>query len=181
MSVVAISAEPSGLHSGRNRFLVRPHPVHERLKHIVMEGDAVAAFLAAVADIDVQNLEYVPFMRFMLAERLAEQIGPDLPQTLRNLATDRQSGGFTLGVGGITSDPDDFVRFGTAVGHLLGPTNHDSMSGTFYARFQVKDTDASDSYLRQAYRLFTLHTDGTFVEEATDCRCPLISGQFLTG
>ena len=32
----------------------------------------------------------------------------------------------------------------------------------------MKDTDNSDSYLRQAYRLFTLHTDGTFVDEPTD-------------
>ncbi len=32
----------------------------------------------------------------------------------------------------------------------------------------MKDTDSSDSYLRQAYRLFTLHTDGTFVDEPTD-------------
>ena len=42
------------------------------------------------------------------------------------------------------------------------------MSGTYYARFHVKHTDESDSYLRQAYRLFTMHTDGTFVTEATD-------------
>lgn len=42
------------------------------------------------------------------------------------------------------------------------------MSGTYYARFVVKHTDSSDSYLRQAYRLFTMHTDGTFVSEATD-------------
>jgi protein CsiD len=42
------------------------------------------------------------------------------------------------------------------------------MSGTYYARFVVKHTDNSDSYLRQAYRLFTMHTDGTFVSEATD-------------
>lgn len=62
----------------------------------------------------------------------------------------------------------DFVKFGTPVGHLLGPSNHDAMSGTYYARFLVTDIDASDSYLRQAYRQFSLHTDGTFVEEATD-------------
>lgn len=64
--------------------------------------------------------------------------------------------------------PQDYVKFGTAVSHLIGPGNYDSMSGTYYARFLVKDTDSSDSYLRQAYRLFTLHTDGTFVDEATD-------------
>ena len=50
----------------------------------------------------------------------------------------------------------------------MGPSNFDAMSGTYYARFVVQDTDSSDSYLRQAYRMFTLHTDGTFVEDATD-------------
>ncbi|MEG0675463.1 MAG: glutarate dioxygenase GlaH, partial [Comamonas sp.] len=68
----------------------------------------------------------------------------------------------------LTTDSAEYVKFGTAIGHILGPGNHDSMSGTFYARFLVKHTDASDSYLRQAYRLFTMHTDGTFVTEATD-------------
>ena len=42
------------------------------------------------------------------------------------------------------------------------------MSGKYYACFDVKDTDNSGSYLRQAYRLFTLHTDGTYVDEVTD-------------
>jgi protein CsiD len=42
------------------------------------------------------------------------------------------------------------------------------MSGKFYARFTVKHTDDSDSYLRQAYRRLELHTDGTFVDEKTD-------------
>ena len=73
-----------------------------------------------------------------------------------------------LGLEGVSQDSDDFVKFGTAIGHILGPANHDSMSNKYYARFLVKHTDASDSYLRQAYRLFTMHTDGTFVTEATD-------------
>lgn len=87
---------------------------------------------------------------------------------MRDAVAARATGGFTLGVAGVTGKHDDFVKLATAVGHLLGPANHDSMSGKFYARFVVTDTDASDSYLRQAYRLFTLHTDGTFVDEATD-------------
>jgi glutarate dioxygenase len=71
-------------------------------------------------------------------------------------------------VEGTTPNAADYIKFGTAIGHILGLGNHDSMSETYYARFLVKDTDNSDSYPRQAYRLFTLHTDGTFVDEATD-------------
>ena len=39
------------------------------------------------------------------------------------------------------------------------------MTGKYYARFHVKHSDSSDSYLRKAYRNLDLHTDGTFVKE----------------
>ena len=42
------------------------------------------------------------------------------------------------------------------------------MAGKYYARFHVKHEDASDSYLRKAYRNMDLHTDGTYVKEVTD-------------
>jgi protein CsiD len=147
---------------------VQPHPAHPRLRHVVLDPATVQAFLRSSADVDIQNLEYVPFMRHMLAGRLEACAGPGLGETLNGLARDRRWGGFTIGMEGASEDEADFVRFGTAVAHLLGPANHDLMSGKYYARFTVKNTDESDSYLRQAYRLFTLHTDGTFVSEATE-------------
>lgn len=148
-------------------FTINPHPQHDRLRKIELSEEAVAGFFGAVKNVDVQNLQYVPFMRFILAQELDRALGGTFGSTISQLAQDRTSGGFTVGVQGVTNDSDDYVRFGTAVGHLLGPSNHDAMSGTYYARFLVKDTDSSDSYLRQAYRLFTLHTDGTYVEEET--------------
>lgn len=150
------------------KFSIGRHPHHERLRHITVHRDALKKFLSTVEHIDLQNLEYVPFMRFMLADALQRAVGDGFASALRQLVRDRSTGGFTLGVLDASTDPRDFVRFGTAVGYLLGPANHDAMSGTYYARFLVKDTDDSDSYLRQAYRLFTLHTDGTFVGEPTE-------------
>jgi glutarate dioxygenase len=149
-------------------FAIAGHPHHQRLRHVTVDPEALDTFFSAVNSIDVQNLEYVPFMRFMLANALERAVGVGFAAALRQLVENRATGGFTLGVQGLTRDSADFVRFGTAVGHLLGAANHDAMSGTFYARFLVKDTDGSDSYLRQAYRLFTMHTDGTFVDEATE-------------
>ncbi|MBB5511030.1 glutarate dioxygenase GlaH [Paraburkholderia atlantica] len=150
------------------QFSIGDHPHHPRLRHVTVDPEALNAFFSEVSSIDIQNLEYVPFMRFMLADALERAVGDGLAAALRQLVLSRAAGGFTLGVLGLTRDSADFVRFGTAVSHLLGAANHDAMSGTFYARFLVKDTDASDSYLRQAYRLFTMHTDGTFVDEATE-------------
>lgn len=150
------------------KFELSRNPDHERLLHLKLDEAALAGFLDDVKDIDVQNLEYVPFMRFHLAGALTARMGAGFDETLRSLVRDRRHGGFTVGLQGLSTDPSDYVKFGTAIGHILGPGNHDSMSGTYYARFVVKHTDASDSYLRQAYRLFTMHTDGTFVSEATD-------------
>lgn len=149
-------------------FTVRGHPNHDRMYHVELNCDKLRQFFDETADVNPQNLEYVPHMRFMLAKKLITLFGSALQTVLRGILLDRDSGGFTLGVQETTEHADDYVKFGTAVSHLIGPGNFDSMSGTYFARFLVKDTDNSDSYLRQAYRLFTLHTDGTFVDEATD-------------
>ncbi|MFU1929433.1 glutarate dioxygenase GlaH [Bordetella hinzii] len=147
---------------------VTDHPTHTRVQQVTVDPEALRRFLSMVKDVDVQNLEYVPFMRFKLADTLTKACGAELRATLNAIVETREHGGFTIGLQGLSSDPDDFVKFGTAVAYLLGPANHDSMSGKYYARFFVKHTDNSDSYLRQAYRLFTMHTDGTYVSEATD-------------
>lgn len=149
-------------------FHLTAHEDHPRIVRITVEDAVLKAFLDEVRDIDVQNLEYVPFMRFHVAALLRKHLGEELAAHMVRLVKDRRHGGFTIGLQGVSSDPSDYVKFGTAVSHNLGPASHDAMSGKFYARFLVKHTDASDSYLRQAYRLFTLHTDGTFVSEATD-------------
>ncbi|TDY15590.1 protein CsiD [Paraburkholderia sp. BL6665CI2N2] len=151
-----------------DNFEVRRHETHHRIQVIDIDDKALRLFLDEARHVDVQNLDYVPFMRFYLGGLLARHAGDTFASTLLTLVRDRRFGGFTVGLKNLTEDPDDFVRFGSAIGHLLGPANHDAMSGNYYARFLVKHTDDSDSYLRQAYRLFTLHTDGTFVSDATD-------------
>lgn len=149
-------------------YRVEAHVQHHRLYHVSVGSDIMREFFEKFSHIDSQHLEYVPYMRLILAKELESLVGNNFKQSLRAILHDRDSGGFTIGVDGSTSSFEDYVKFGTAVSHLIGPGNFDAMSGTYYARFLVKDTDSSDSYLRQAYRLFTLHTDGTFVEEATD-------------
>ncbi len=151
-------------------YEVKGHPQSDRLYHIEISKEAIAKFLASAEEknISVQSLEYTPYQRLIAASLLLDQVGEDFGQLLRSIVHDRNSGGFTLGLENVTTDTDEYVIFATAITHLIGLPNHDAMSGKYYARFTVKHTDNSDSYLRQAYRLFTLHTDGTFVNEATD-------------
>lgn len=151
-------------------YSVKVHSQSKRLYHIQLSKGAISAFLQKVKQdqLSVQHLEYTPYARHIVASYLLDQVGVEFGELLRNIVHDRDSGGFTLGLEGVTENTDEFVLFSTAISHILGIPNHDAMSEKYYARFTVKDTDNSDSYLRQAYRLFTFHTDGTFVDEPTD-------------
>ncbi|WP_221567998.1 glutarate dioxygenase GlaH [Alkalihalobacillus sp. TS-13] len=149
-------------------FSVVQHPQSERLYHIELKDEAVTAFLEKHRNTISQQLEYIPYMRYVIAKDLKQVLGEEFSKVINEVLHDREFGGFTLGIGKLTSSDEDYVKFSTAITHLIGGVNFDAMSGKYYARFTVKDTDNSDSYLRQAYRLFTLHTDGTFVNEPCD-------------
>ena len=145
----------------------RSHSLNPRLQELQLPVGILENFLATSSEISVQELEYVPFQRLVLAHTLNEECNGSLKQILSETIHDRATGALEI----CTSpdlNKDDLIKVSTAVSHLLGLPNFDSMSGKYYACFDVKDTDNSDSYLRQAYRLFTLHTDGTYVDEVTD-------------
>ena len=89
---------------------------------------------------------------------------------MNKIVRDRETGCFIIGPKNINSKIDDtfLVKLSTAIAHLIGIPNHDSMARKYYARFTVKHEDKSDSYLRKAYTNMDLHTDGTYVKEITD-------------
>ncbi|CEH29921.1 Uncharacterized protein BN1090_A2_02361 [Aneurinibacillus migulanus] len=149
-------------------YEIMPHPQHKRMYHIQLNNQLLQQFFASCKEASEQSLQYVPYSRQILAHQFRELFGESFMENIRNIVNERETGGFTIGVQGQTEDRGEFVKFATALTHLIGIPNFDAMTGTFYARFTVNDTDNSDSYLRQAYRLFTLHTDGTFVDEPTD-------------
>lgn len=150
------------------KFKLTTHPTYHRLQHIELDQESLKKFFEAVKEINVERIEYVPFERFYLAQQLNETLGGNFQTSVRSILHNRNTGGFTIGVQGLTDDINDYVKFSTALSHLVGVPNFDSMSGKYYARFSVKHSFDSDTYLRQAYRLFYLHTDGTFVNEQTD-------------
>ncbi len=51
---------------------------------------------------------------------------------------------------------------------MFGKANLDSMSGKYYARFTVKASDNTDTFLRKANNRMSLHNDGTFINALTD-------------
>ncbi|MGE4594161.1 MAG: glutarate dioxygenase GlaH [Gammaproteobacteria bacterium] len=156
-------------------FNVNPHPTNARLLVVTLSSSTINNFCKRIATQNIQSIEYKPFLRFHVAHCLNQETNNTLGDLLLNIVKDRKTGAILLQCESL--EPDtlnnmDFFDFNillsTAISHLIGVPNLDSMSGKFYARFSVKNKDNSDSYLRQAHRRMELHTDGTYVEEHTD-------------
>ncbi|MCY1277629.1 glutarate dioxygenase GlaH [Pseudomonas jinjuensis] len=151
-------------------YSVAPSAQSPRLLELTFARETVEAFVEAVAQWPVQALEYKSFLRFRLAQILDELCEGTLRPVLLNTILDRASGGMLVKPEGLddVARAEDMVKFSTAVAHLIGRSNYDAMSGQFYARFVVVNSDNSDSYLRQPHRVMELHNDGTFVNQITD-------------
>lgn len=151
-------------------FSVAPSAQSPRLLELTFARDTVEAFVKAVAEWPVQALEYKSFLRFRIAQILDELCEGTLRPVVLNTILDRGTGGMLIKPEGLddAAQAEDMVKFSTAVAHLIGRSNYDAMSGQFYARFVVVNTDNSDSYLRQPHRVMELHNDGTFVNQITD-------------
>ena len=156
-------------------FSVQPHTKNEKLLVVTLSNDTIKNFCKKVKTQNVQSIEYKPFLRFHIANCLNQETNNTLGNFLLNTIKERQTGAVLLQCESLNSktlNSMNFIDFNillsTAISHLIGVPNLDSMSGKFYARFSVKNEDNSDSYLRQGNRRMELHTDGTYVKEHTD-------------
>ena len=147
--------------------------VHEKSKRIIkiiLENEIIDKLIFPFNKFDLTSLELKPFTRFTIAKSFDDLTNNRLGILLNSILKDRSTGCFIIGPKNISSKINDkfLVKLSTAITHLIGTPNHDSMAGKYYARFHVKHEDNSDSYLRKAYRNMDLHTDGTYVKEVTD-------------
>ncbi len=146
------------------------HEKSKRVKVIKLEEKDLDKLVFPFKKHSIQSLEYKPFSRFTIAKALDDCLANQLSINLKKILTDRNSG--TAIVEPIIKDKkfdkDFLVKLSTCLAYLVGLPNFDSMTGKYYARFTVKHSDASDSYLRKAYTNLDLHTDGTYVKEKTD-------------
>jgi protein CsiD len=151
-------------------FKIYKHQSSNRIINIQIEDEILKKLLEKFSRFDLTAIEYKPFTRFTVAKYLDDLTNNNLSKYLNDILRDRKTGCFIIGPETVTNETDDIflVKLSTAVTHLIGTPNHDSMAGKFYARFHVKHEDKSDSYLRKAYTNMDLHTDGTYVKEITD-------------
>ena len=142
----------------------------KRIINIKIEDEIIDKLIFPFKKFDITALEYKPFTRFTLAKSLDDSTGGKLGKFINSILRDRDTGCFIIGPKNKSKKIDNnfLIKLSTAVTHLLGNPNFDSMAGKYYARFHVKHEDNSNSYLRKAYTNMDLHTDGTYVKEKTD-------------
>ena len=146
---------------------------HEKSKRVIsikIEDEILEKLIFPFNKFDITALEYKPFTRFTIAKSLDDLTHNELSKLMISIIKDRNSGCFIISPKNISSKINDIflVKLSTAISHLIGKANHDSMTNKYYARFHIKHEDKSDSYLRKAYSNMDLHTDGTYVDENTD-------------
>ena len=151
-------------------LLIAENSSSKRIIDIKIKDKIVSDLASLFNNFDLTAIEYKPFTRFTVAKYLDDLTNNELSKYLNDILRDRKTGCFIIGPETVTNETNDIflVKLSTAVTHLIGTPNYDSMAGKFYARFHVKHEDKSDSYLRKAYKNMDLHTDGTYVNEVTD-------------
>ena len=149
---------------------ISDHNNSKRIINIDIEDKIIERLIFPFNKFDLTALELKPFTRFTIAKSFDDLTDNKLSKLMNSIIRDRSKGCFVIGPKNITSkiNGNFLVKLSTAIAHLIGIPNHDSMAGKYYARFTVKHEDKSDSYLRKAYTNMDLHTDGTYVKEVTD-------------
>ena len=146
------------------------HTASKRIKLIKIKEQELDKLIFPFNKHTIQSLEYKPFSRFSLAKSVDDVFSGELSKILSKTMKDRNTGSAIIepDIKNSKFDKDFLIKLSTALAYLVGLPNFDSMSGKYYARFHVKHSDSTDSYLRKAYTNLDLHTDGTYVKEKTD-------------
>ncbi len=150
---------------------INNHPASKRLLDIKIKNDYLDKVKELFDQNELLDIEYKPFLRFHISDIFNKVFDGKIKDIINKTLQDRNQGAFIIGPEHMDNnkyDTDFLVKLSTALTHLVGTPNFDAMAGKFYARFEVKHTDNSDSYLRKAYKKLDLHTDGTYVKEKTD-------------
>ena len=146
------------------------HSASKRIQNIKIQEKELDKLIFPFNKHSIQSLEYKPFSRFSLAKSVDDVFERNLSKLLNKILKDRNTGTAIIepDIKNSKFDKDFLVKLSTGLAYLVGLPNFDSMTDKYYARFYVKHSDSSDSYLRKAYSNMDLHTDGTYVKEKTD-------------
>ena len=125
---------------------ISEHNNSKRIINIDIENEIIDKLIFPFNKFNITALEYKPFTRFTLAKSLDDLTSNKLSKLMNKIVRDRETGCFIIRPKNINSKIDDtfLIKLSTAIAHLIGIPNHDSMAGKYYARFFVKHEDESD-------------------------------------
>ncbi len=149
-----------------SRFEISALPDHRRIQQVTLDPGALASFVETTRHMDNQRLDWFPYERFLLAQKAEAAFGPGFGATLRNVLMSRALGAVVICLGDAILHPDDALRTLTAIAYSIGNPTPDVLSGTYYARVQVKPDPENSPVFNP--RAFWLHNDATIEDTAAE-------------
>lgn len=151
-------------------FSVEKDKNYPRLSILTLKQRALENFVELTATLNIQDIEYIPFLRYHLSDCLIKALKEKQFQfMLTNILTDREQGAIIISVPNEKFAQDECgLKLSTALAYLIGHANIDVLSGKYFAKFILTDAKDAPSKLFSPYTNFTMHTDGAFFNEPTD-------------
>ena len=111
-------------------FEISFHEKSKRIINIKIEDQIIDRLVFPFKKFNITALEYKPFTRFTIAKSLDETASNKLSNFLNEIIKDRDTGCFIIGPKNNSSKIDQtfLVKLSTAITHLIGNPNHDSMA-----------------------------------------------------
>ena len=118
-------------------FEILPNKISHRIIDIRIKNETIEKLIFPFKKFDLTAIEYKPFTRFSIAKSLDDLTQNKLSILLNKIIRDRKLGCFIIGPEDKNYNIDDIflVKLSTAISHLIGNPNHDSMAGNIMQDF----------------------------------------------
>jgi len=112
-------------------LLIENHPTSDRLYDVKIENKYLDKIKDQFDVFDLLDIEYKPFLRFHITDIFNKIFDSKIQNFVKETIQDRQRGAFIIGPE--TMDPNKYdadflVKVSTALTHLIGTPNFDSMA-----------------------------------------------------
>ena len=110
-------------------FEISSHERSNRIIKIKIQDEIIDKLIFPFHKFDITALEYKPFTRFILAKSLDDLTLNKLSEFISTILKDRDTGCFIIETKNNKKIDDAFlVKLSTAITHLIGLPNYDSMT-----------------------------------------------------
>ena len=120
-------------------FEINLNEESKRIINIDISDEVLSKLIFPFNKFDLTALEYKPFTRFTLAKSLDDSTSGKLGKFINSILRDRDTGCFIIGPKNNSKKIDNnfLIKLSTAVTHLLGNPNFDSMAGKYLSLIHI--------------------------------------------